>query len=87
MKTWDDVKTLVPYVVIGLVLELVMTKMCNLLALEDKTARNLGIMLSTHVTKTIKSRTQRNYCDKVTNGKHKQSPPFQEISLKSDESM
>ena len=47
----------------------------------------LGIMLSTHITKTIKSRTQRNYCDKVTNGKHKQSPPFQEISLKSDESM
>ena len=47
----------------------------------------LGIMLSTHVTKTIKSRTQRNYCDKVTNGKHKQSPPFQEISLKSNESM
>ena len=33
MKTWDDVKTLVPYVVIGLVLALVMTKMCNLLAL------------------------------------------------------
>ena len=43
MKTWDDVKTLVPYVVIGLVLALVMTKMCNLLALEDKTARSLGI--------------------------------------------
>ena len=39
MKTWDDVKTLVPYVVIGLVLALVMTKMCNLLAL----ARSLGI--------------------------------------------
>lgn len=31
MKTWDDVKTLVPYVVIGLVLAgRVMTKMCNL---------------------------------------------------------
>ena len=37
MKTWDDVKTL------GLVLALVMTKMCNLLALENKTARSLGI--------------------------------------------
>ena len=47
----------------------------------------LGVMLSMHITKTVKSRTQRNYCDKVTNGKHKQSPPFQEISLKSDESM
>ena len=43
MKTWDDVKTLVPYVIIGLVLALIMTKMCNLLALEDKTARSLGI--------------------------------------------
>ena len=38
MKTWDDVKTLVPYVIVGLVLALIMTKMCNLLALEDKTA-------------------------------------------------
>ena len=35
MKTWDDVNTLV--------LALIMTKMCNLLALEDKTARSLGI--------------------------------------------
>ena len=43
MKTWDDVKTLVPYVIVGLVLALIMTKMCNLLALEDKTARSLGI--------------------------------------------
>ena len=43
MKTWDDVKTLVPYVIIGLVLALIMTKICNLLALEDKTARSLGI--------------------------------------------
>ena len=39
MKTWDDVKTLVPYVIVGLILP----KMCNLLALEDKTARSLGI--------------------------------------------
>ena len=31
----------------------------------------LGIMLSTHVTKTIKSRTQWNYCDKVSNGQHR----------------
>ena len=43
MKTWDDVKTLVPYVIVGLILALIMTKMCNLLALEDKTARSLGI--------------------------------------------
>ena len=31
----------------------------------------LGIMLSTHVTKTIKSRTQWNNCDKVSNGQHR----------------
>ena len=43
MKTWDDVYTLLPYVVIGLVLALVFTKICNLLSLEDKTARSLGI--------------------------------------------
>ena len=31
----------------------------------------LGIMLSTHVTKAIKSRTQWNNCDKVSNGQHR----------------
>ena len=31
----------------------------------------LGIMLSTHVTKTIKSRTQWNHCNKVSNGQHR----------------
>ena len=43
MKTWDDVKMLVPYVVIGLVLAMIFTKVCNLLSLEDKAARSLGI--------------------------------------------
>lgn len=43
MKTWDDVRTLVPYVIVGLVLALVFTGMCNLLSLEDKTARSLGV--------------------------------------------
>ena len=43
MKTWDDVRTLVPYVIVGLVLALVFTDMCNLLSLEDKTARSLGV--------------------------------------------
>lgn len=43
MKTWDDVWTLVPYVIAGLVLSLAFTRMCNLLALEDKTARSLGV--------------------------------------------
>ena len=36
----------------------------------------LGIMLSTHIAKTIKSRTQRNHCDKVTNGQHRHISPF-----------
>lgn len=43
MKTWDDVRTLIPYVVIGLLLALAFTRVCNLLALEDKTARSLGV--------------------------------------------
>lgn len=43
MKTWDDVKTLAPYVAIGLVLAIIFTGKCNLLALEDKTARSLGV--------------------------------------------
>ena len=33
----------------------------------------LGIMLSMHITKTIKSRTQCKHCDKVSDGEHKQS--------------
>lgn len=43
MKTWADVHTLVGYVILGLVLALAVVKRCNLLALEDKTIRNLGI--------------------------------------------
>lgn len=43
MKTWDDVQTLVPYVVIGLILSVFFGGKCNLLSLEDKTARSLGV--------------------------------------------
>lgn len=43
MKTWDDFKTLLVYGVIGLVLAMLVTKRCDLLALEDKTARSLGV--------------------------------------------
>lgn len=43
MKTWDDVHTLVPYVLVGLILAVLLSGVCNLLALEDKTARSLGI--------------------------------------------
>ena len=43
MKTWDDVQTLVPYVFMGLILSLLFGGKCNLLSLEDKTARSLGV--------------------------------------------
>lgn len=43
MKTWDDFKTLVVYVVIGLIASFFVMGQCNLLALEDKTARSLGV--------------------------------------------
>ncbi len=43
MKTWDDLQTLLVYAVVGLVLAIVVTKRCDLLALEDKTARSLGL--------------------------------------------
>lgn len=42
-KTWDDVRTLFPYVVAGLILAMLFAGECNLLSLEDKTARGLGI--------------------------------------------
>ena len=47
MKIWDDVKTLVPYVVIGLILAVIFSGKCNLLSLEDKTARSLGVNVNT----------------------------------------
>lgn len=42
-KTWDDFQTLAVYVVIGLVASFFVTHQCNLLSLEDKTARSLGM--------------------------------------------
>lgn len=47
MKTWDDVRLLAVYTVIGLILSLFMAKKCNLMALEDKTIRGLGINVNT----------------------------------------
>lgn len=47
MKTWSDVYTLLPYVVVGLILACVFSRTCNLLALEDKTARSLGVNVNT----------------------------------------
>ena len=43
MKTWDGFRTLLIYSVIGLIASLFVTGQCNLLALEDKTARSLGV--------------------------------------------
>ena len=42
-KTWDDVTTLFPYVVAGLFLACLFIGECNLMSLEDKTARSLGM--------------------------------------------
>ena len=43
MKTWDDVRMLAPYVLAGIVLAGVLAGMCDILSLEDKTARSLGV--------------------------------------------
>lgn len=43
MKTWDDFKTLLWYALVGLTCAVIVTGKCNLMALEDKTARSLGI--------------------------------------------
>lgn len=43
MKTWNDFQTLLIYGVIGLILAMLATRRCDLLALEDKTARSLGV--------------------------------------------
>lgn len=50
-KTWDDVVTLLPYVVAGLFLAMLFLQECNLLSLEDKTARGLGI--NVNVTRIV----------------------------------
>lgn len=42
-KTWEDVTTLFPYIIAGLFLAVLFIGECNLLSLEDKTARSLGV--------------------------------------------
>lgn len=42
-KTWDDFGTLVVYVVVAIIASFFVCGRCNLLALEDKTARSLGV--------------------------------------------
>lgn len=46
-KTWEDVHTLFPYIAAGLFLAALFIGECNLLSLEDKTARSLGINVNT----------------------------------------
>ncbi|MDR1029108.1 MAG: iron ABC transporter permease [Clostridiales Family XIII bacterium] len=43
MKTWDDAGTLLPYVFVGLALAFLLARRCDLLMLEDRTARSLGV--------------------------------------------
>lgn len=43
MKTWEDVWMLLPYVAAGLLLAICFSGMCNIMSLEDKTVRSLGI--------------------------------------------
>ena len=45
MKTWTDFKTLIGYVV-GLIAAVVVSGQCDLLALEDKTARSIGVSVA-----------------------------------------
>lgn len=46
MKNWNDLKVLAIYVTIGLAASFFVLNKCNLLALEDKTARSLGVNVS-----------------------------------------
>lgn len=50
-KTWDDVMTLLPYIIAGLFLAMLFTQECNLLSLEDKTARSLG--MNVNITRIV----------------------------------
>lgn len=43
MKTWSDFKMLILYTLMGLVLSIVLAKYCDILGLEEKTIRSLGI--------------------------------------------
>ncbi len=53
MKTWEDVKLLAIYTVIGFIFALIISGRCNLLALEDKTVRGLGV--NTNILRAVVS--------------------------------
>lgn len=46
MKTWKDVDIIVTYGTIGIALAIAVSSWCNLLALQDKTAKNLGVRVN-----------------------------------------
>lgn len=48
MKTWEDLRVLSTYAALGLIASLFVLSQCNLLALEDKTARSLGVNVTTN---------------------------------------
>lgn len=43
MKTWSDVQILLPYILVGVILSFFMAISCNILSLEDTTAKALGV--------------------------------------------
>ncbi|KAB1435801.1 iron ABC transporter permease [Candidatus Galacturonibacter soehngenii] len=43
MKTWEDVRTALYYIPICLILSIFLSGKCNLLSLDDKTARGIGV--------------------------------------------
>ncbi|WP_313131626.1 FecCD family ABC transporter permease [Anaerocolumna sp.] len=47
-KSWNEVKLMVLYTIIGLALSMPMAKSCNLLALGDKNAKSLGVNPNFH---------------------------------------
>ncbi|OMF24948.1 ABC transporter permease [Paenibacillus sp. FSL H8-0548] len=46
MKTWQDVNIIAIYGIIGLLLSLLLSSWCNMLSLQDKTAKNLGLRVT-----------------------------------------
>lgn len=54
MKTWSDVRILFVYTAIGLITSVFVLGKCNLLALEDKTARSIGVNVTgTRITVSV----------------------------------
>ncbi|MCM3112710.1 FecCD family ABC transporter permease [Lederbergia lenta] len=46
MKTWNEVEMMTTFVSVGLILAILLFSSCNLLALQDKTVKNLGVSVA-----------------------------------------